>query len=229
MVCSIVLFSCLKQVNEPEKPGSISTTRDSISNQKEDPQQKVVFYYDTTIIASKVFVASHSNFRNLIVVNEDHDTVFTHFDWIDGIEFIDFDGDGNNDLLLNYLTNVPDIHDLALYNEKTKRFQIVEKFSNFPAPQKIEGTKYFYSYHRSGCADSDWESDLFLIKDFLATRIGNIYGSGCEGNDKNGIFVSRVRGEKEKLIQEFIRGPGYYDDKFAFIKEYWNRNYKLFE
>gem|GEM_PF-5245252 len=32
-----------------------------------------------------------------------------------------------------------------------------------PPPQRINGTHYFYSYHKSGCADMDWDSDLFYI------------------------------------------------------------------
>lgn len=187
------------------------------------------FRFDTTIIDSKVFIASQSDISNLVVINENQDTIFTHSDWTDGIDFIDFNGDGYNDILLNYFTNVPGIHDLALYVKETGQFRLVENLTSFPDPNKLDGTKYYYSYHRSGCADSDWASDLFFIEGYLAIRIGNIYGSGCDGNEKNGIFISKVKNGKLELVKEFIREPGYYDDKFDFIKKYWIKNYGLFE
>ena len=80
-----------------------------------------------------------------------------------------------------------------------------------------------------GCADSNWDSDLFIIEDYKAIRIGNISGIGCEGTGKTGIFISKVNHKKKELIQEILREPGYYEDKFDFIKDYWTKNHERFK
>jgi len=183
---------------------------------------------DTTVIANKQYISYQS--ENLIyVLNEMNDTVFKSYDMNNGSEFEDFNGDGYFDIIIHYITNVPNIYDLALYDQSTRSFQLVEDFQNYPTPVKIGKTKFYYSYHRSGCADSNWDSDLFKIENYRAVRYGNIEGIGCEGESKNGIFISKIHKGNLTLIKSIQRAPDYYLDKWDFIRDYWTKNYSKFK
>ena len=183
---------------------------------------------DTAVINNIRFMACHQKGEHFFIVNENRDTIYKHPDWINETEFIDFNGDGFKDILFHYITNVPDIYDLVLFDEPSNTFRLVEDFQSYPAPKKIKGSRYYYSYHRSGCADSNWDSDLFYIENFKIIRIANIRGIGCEGEGKNGIFIFKLKRGKKELVKEIVRKPGYYDDKWAFIDEYWKGQYQYF-
>jgi len=130
------------------------------------------------------------------------------------------------------MANVPGIADLIVYDIKNQKFVQVENFSKFPDSRPITETKYFYSYHRSGCADMDWDSDLFYIENFKTIKIGNISGRECENTIvKDGIYIYSITGENKKLIKTMPIGTinKYKDYKWGFIKDYWSKNYKLFE
>ena len=137
------------------------------------------------------YIGCHNRAIDFYVITEKFDTIYKHNKWVNSIEFIDFNSDKLNDILFEYMTNIPDVLDLALFDIKSNEFRIVEDFNNFPTPSKIGETGFYYSYHRSGCADSNWDSDLFIIKDYKAIQIGNISGIGCEGTGKTGIFISK--------------------------------------
>ena len=143
--------------------------------------------------------------------------------------FIDFNEDGFLDIELHFISNVPDVNEILIFNPKSKSFTEIENFSSFPASVKIKGVDLFYSYHRSGCADSNWDSDLFYLKENRAVKIGNISGIGCTGEGETGIFISKVVDEKEQLVEKLLREPGYYDDKWDFIENYWSENYRRFK
>ncbi|MGY0041238.1 XAC2610-related protein [Pedobacter sp. NJ-S-72] len=98
------------------------------------------------------------NSNGLIIFQDSTNNEFSSF------KFIDFNGDGYKDLLISYATNVPGIQDLILFNPKNNKFRKVTGFTGFPASQRIKGTNYYYSYHRSGCADMYWDSDLYELK-----------------------------------------------------------------
>jgi hypothetical protein len=118
------------------------------------------------------------------------------------VKFEDFDGDGFKDIILDYYSNVADRSDLILYDKNHKRFVLIKDFPDYPASIKLKGTNLFYSYHRSGCADYNWDSDLFKIVNFKIIRIGNISGEECvDPPRKKGIYISKVKNKKEKLIK----------------------------
>ena len=149
-----------------------------------------------------------------------------YFTW----ELRDFNGDGNKDILLDKGGNTPERYDLLLFNS-TNRYILIEEFDLFPAPTQIKGTKYYYSYHRSGCADMNWDSDLFYIQNFKAIRIGNISGRECEkGGVKVGLYINKVQGETKTLVNTLpIATLGTFKNhKWGFIKTYWTNKYKQF-
>jgi len=150
-----------------------------------------------------------------------------YFTW----EFKDFNKDGYNDIYLEKSGDTPERFDLLLYVPAIKSFKSVKDFENFPSPENISGTKYFYSYHKSGCADMNWDSDLFYIKDFRATRLASVSGRECgDGGIKDGLYIYRVKREKKNLIKKLPIDTihKFPDDKWGFIKKYWTENYKLF-
>jgi hypothetical protein len=142
--------------------------------------------------------------------------------------FQDFNNDGCSDILLEWEGNVPERYSLFLYKTKNRRFEEVLNFSNFPAPKFIKGTKYLYSYRRAGCADESWASDLFFIQNNSTVRVGDIKGDGC--GTKKGIYISKVHQAKEFLLNTLPLGTiqKYKDNKFGFINQYWNKNWKIF-
>ena len=126
------------------------------------------------------------------------------------------------------MSNIPR-SEILIYKPELKKFIEILNFSNFPSATKIEETNYYYSYHKSGCADSNWDSDLFYIKENRAVKIGNISGLGCTSNSETGIFIYKISNNKKALIKKILRKPGYYPDKWDFIKKYWTKNYQSFQ
>ena len=151
------------------------------------------------------------------------------FSW----KFSDFNGDGFNDILLDFVTNTPDERDLYLYVVASHQFVPVKNFFDFPAAERIPGTHYYYSYHHSGCADFDWDSDLFYLRDFQAIRLGNISGVGCPADDreKPAIYIHKIRNTNEYLVKKFPIAviERYQKNKWGFIEQYWKKHYLLFE
>jgi hypothetical protein len=147
--------------------------------------------------------------------------------------FTDFNGDGFKDIVVSYVTNTPDENDLYLYVASSHKFVRVQHFLDFPAAERIPGTHYYYSYHHSGCADQNWDSDLFYFRDFQAVRLGNISGVGCPADDreKEAIYIHRIRGARGILVNKYpISVVGRYrKNKWGFIKQYWTSHYPLFQ
>jgi len=165
------------------------------------------------------------------LLNSKGDTILKRASYYYDFEFHDFNKDGHLDILLFYANNTPSEAELFEYLPSTGKFKEVENFGDFPAPEPIKGTKFYYSYHHSGCADMDWDSDLFYIENFKAIRIGNISGRQCGGRyEKDAIYIHKVYNHKEKLFKTLpIETISRYKDyKWGFIRDYWTKNYKLF-
>jgi hypothetical protein len=139
----------------------------------------------------------------------------------------DFNNDGYKDILfIHYPTNVPGISNLFLFYYKELTFKEVEDFRNFP-DFKILCKGYYYSYHRSGCADYNWDSDLFYIKDFKAIKIANIHVIECSDAPKKGIYIYNLTSATPNLT-DFIKLGKIKGDKWKFIQNYWKKNHKNF-
>jgi len=150
-----------------------------------------VFSFDTTIIQSTKYTGL-LNSKGFFLLNSKLDTVLKHGgDYFDFI-FRDFNKDGFKDIFLDHGGNTPDRYSLLVYLPSSKRFKEIKDFEHFPAPEHINGTNYYYSYHKSGCADMNWDSDLFYINNFTAIRIGNISGRECNNSGiKDAIYIQK--------------------------------------
>lgn len=149
-------------------------------------------------------------------------------------EFTDYNKDGHKDILLHHAGPSPasSLKDLFLFGPSGNQFREVLHFSDFPSAEAIAGSKYFYSYRKSGCEERNWDSDLFTINDFTATRTGTITGRQCNNrSEKDGIYIYRIQANKKQLVNLLSIETiwKYKDAQWGFIKEYWHKNYSLFQ
>jgi hypothetical protein len=153
------------------------------------------------------------------------------------IEFIDFDNDQNQDILISYIGN-NSVYDLYLFDRLNNEFKFLVGFDKFPeAIQLKTNKKYYYSYHRAGCADMNWVSDLFYIDNFKTVHIGHIYGQGCDYEVKDNpqtieLFKVVDNDESKKIIVEklpYLKHIPDFGDKWTFIEKYWNKNYSKYD
>jgi len=186
------------------------------------------FAIETTKIAGKSHIG-YINKRTYYLLNAKGDTLIRKTDYYFDAHFKDFNQDGFADIVLQYESNAPGVWDLFLYVPTTGKFRQITRFRDFPAAERLKGTNLFYSYHKSGCADMNWDSDLFYIKNYKAIKIGNIAGRECS-DVKNGIFIYKTEVQKNilftKLSIDVIQN--YKNYKWGFIHEYWTKNHKLF-
>jgi len=160
-----------------------------------------------------------------LLLNSKQDTVLhPDGDYYMGFAFLDFDRDGNKDIVLEVSDNTPGRYKLFLYSPKAHKFKEVKNFYDFAAPEPIKGTKFFYSYNKAGCADETWESFLFYINNYKPVKIGYINGEGC--GIKNGIYIYQQRESKKTLIKTLPLKTieRYKDYKWGFLKSYWTKN-----
>lgn len=98
-------------------------------------------------------------------------------------------------------------------------------------------SSYYYSYHRAGCADMNWASDLFKITNFKIVQVGHMYGKGCNFEVRQNpqvVEVYKVINNDEgkgKLVEKlpYLTNIPRFGDKWDFIKNYWNKNYQKFD
>lgn len=149
------------------------------------------------------------------------------------VEFVDFNKDENIDILFSYMGNNPS-YVIYLFDKSSNEFKNLKGYDRFPeAIQLKTNPKYYYSYHRAGCADLNWVSDLFYIDNFKTIHIGQIYGYGCEKENPQIIEVYKVFEDNDEYKKEieklpYLKNIPDFGDKWDFIEKYWNKNYKKF-
>ncbi len=204
----------------------------SVANGQESKIDSTILNVSSAAIGNMQYTALYKSDNYLYIIDSTGNIIFKQKDFHPNFEFKDIDSDGNKDLVISHMTNVPGVQDLLLFDKKNQIFVPVQNFSKFPDHKPIKGTKYFYSYHRSGCADMNWDSDLFFIENFRAKKIGNISGKGCDDeNEKKSINIYIFSNDTKSLIETFpIDTIGKYENyKWGFINDYWTSNYKKFE
>ena len=202
-----------------------------VANCQETQIDSTILNIDTATIDGVKYKAIYKTNKYFFILNSKEDTVFKSKNYFRFFEFTDFDNDNRKDLIFSYISNIP-IKDLILYDSKNKVFVPVENFSKFPEPIKIKGTKFYYSFHHSGCADKNWDSDLFYIDNFKAIILGNISGRECDNMDvKDDIYIYKIKENKKSLIKSLSIDMihKFKDDKWGFIEDFWTKNYKEFE
>jgi hypothetical protein len=151
-------------------------------------------------------------------------------------KFPDFDLDGNSDILFDYFGN-NSTYFLYLFDSTSNSFKSIKGYMKFPDALHLKSNPdYYYSYNRAGCADMNWESDLFQIIDFQIIHLANIYGQGCDADLKENPQIIQIfkiqNDEATKKLMEQLPYLDYipkFDDKWEFIEKYWNKNYEKFK
>ncbi len=191
--------------------------------------------WDSTFVVDKVefkVLACRTETKNFaLLINSKTDTLT--IEGVNGnIEILKFDNDDFFDVIFSYIGNLY-IADLFLYDNKSKTYKQVDGFREVSDSKKLtSNSRYYYSYHRTGCADMNWISNLFYIENFKVYQIGEIYGKGCENEvSKKEIEISKiVTLDKQFIIERLpiVTIEAYKDYKWGFIKDYWNKNVEKF-
>lgn len=83
------------------------------------------------------------------------------------VELTDLNKDHRPDIMVTYIGNNP-TYFLYLFDPSKNEFKKLEGYDNFPDAIQLKSYPlFYYSYHRAGCADFDWMSDLFKIQNSL--------------------------------------------------------------
>lgn len=173
----------------------------------------------------------------LVLVKRDSLKIFTTYIEKEGLynhEFIDFNNDGNFDILFSRGEQRGE-HELYLYDSLNNTFVKSIGFERIREPVQLKSNpNYWYSYCRAGCADMNWTSKLFTFKNFETVELGYIYGKGCDDEEEpQSIQISRVLNNDENNLKLIKKLPYSVLDsntgKWNFIEEYWNKNYPKFK
>jgi hypothetical protein len=190
---------------------------------------------DSTLISSDTIEVNKFDF--LIQLRKDHrfyiignkDTLVESDYYPSDMQFVDFNTDGYDDIKISFVSNVPGIADLFLFDKETCCFKKIIGFQEVPEAIKLKGTNCYYSYHRSGCMDKNWDSDLFLIKNFKVVKIGNIHAVECD-DENRGIFVYKLSGGKKVVDTiDILIIQSYANYKDGFLRDYWLKNFRRFD
>lgn len=180
------------------------------------------------ILGNEYFAFSLDSDYSGCITNPKNDTLFKDQDLNSRPQFIDFDKDGITDVI--FKSNIENEYDFIKFDIKAKVFRKVEGFKNFPEPKRIAKSKYWFSYHRGGCADQCWESDLFYIDNFQTIRIGNISKYYVDENGNLDFTISKVEKDKliilERLSEQAV--TEWEKNKFEAIEKFWKDNFEKF-
>jgi len=223
--CAILMLSCTSKPTSSAVDGEQRSTNDVF----EQEPKTLLSRHDTLILNESYRVEIYDNGELFVLNQQDSVLLTTSAEGVHNSQFIDFDEDGYLDIRLNLVTNVPNISNLALFNPTTKTFELVKDFGFFPAAKKIKGSPFYYSYSRSGCADFDWESELFLMQHYEITTLGKMIGTGCEDHAFTGIKIYKCNADYDSLVKTISRKAGYDKSRFDFMESYWKGNFELFK
>ena len=236
LVFIILITACHNKKNEAKPVETLKTSKNPINN-------TIDHSIDTLLINNKLeFHISVRDIDNgLALLKATYNNSLALMDTIESqglayFKFPDFDLDGNSDILFDYFGN-NSTYFLFLFNSTSNSFKGIKGYSRFPDALHLKSNPdYYYSYHRAGCADMNWESDLFQIIDFKIVHLANIYGQGCDADIKENpqiITIYKIQNDEEtkKLIEQlpYLEYIPKFDDKWDFIEKYWNKNFEKFQ
>lgn len=212
----LILNSCI------QKPSKIDRTENLTE------ENELVYYKYKSEIIDKIkyefFINKNGEFK---LKNESGEIHFYQIQNVTDFKINDFDNDGYKDVIIAHPSNRV-LETLLLYNPNLKKFTLINNFINYPNSIKIKSSEFYYSYQGVGCAQNDWISHLFLIKNYKIIDKGLIKGFGCLKNEKNGIYIYRFT-EKDTILVKYIKNEnGFGREKLELIDNYWNNNLEKF-
>lgn len=216
-----------KAKNTISSPGNCSTLStpnkyDSINLQKDSILQTKSAIVDGEKYTAFVVFSIRKENREFYIKNSENQKIFSDYNFVENVQFTDFDGDGKKDVILERRGIDSGSQDLLLYDHKTKKFKFAGNCSN---AQKIKHSKYYYTYEDC-CMGRDWSSDLFFISNYKIVNIGHI-----KYDDGDGLSFYSVMGKKKVFKVKWnvrINGdtPVTTGRHIDFdLGNYWSRNY----
>ncbi|HEU5166635.1 MAG TPA: hypothetical protein VFU29_13890 [Chitinophagaceae bacterium] len=200
------------------------------------------FKLDTVLVMKGMKFHIHTkelNKESLLLIVERNSEI-TSTDTLENAIFyfkiFDFNKDNFPDIFFSYIGNNP-TENLLLFDQTNNRFHQVENFDSYPDALPVTSSSgLYYSYHRAGCADLIWVSDLFKIQNFKTVHLGQIYGDACSTDPGEESFYIKIYkviskdNDSLSLIQKLSHSvtSKYKDIKWGFIKHYWNKNFRKF-
>jgi hypothetical protein len=220
--CYILLLVILFCSGIQSKANAQTVVHDSVRMQND-----TIFQADSAIVDGEkyraVVVFDDQRQKNAFYIkNGKGQIVFIENDYVTYVYFVDFDGDGYKDVLLERRGVDSGTQDLLLYDHKTRKFIMVGNCSN---AIRVKHTKYFYSYEDC-CMGRNWDSDLFFISNFKIVNLAHI-----KYRDGYGLKFYKSRNEKNILKERWnVRING--DTPIASgrhiefdLGDYWTKNY----
>lgn len=217
------------------EPINKSNNQEETDNENLDEVENLI---DTILVNDEKLLKALRlpNKRFTSLSNLKGDIIVPFEDFYFRLELLDINLDGYEDLRIYMMSNTPNECENYLFNPKDKTYRKIENCYLDIRP--INGTKYFYSYSASGCADFDWESYLSKIENYNLINLGLINGKGCgidedEPSEKPEIEIYKInpKTKEEKLIR-VLSYKDYipkFEDKWKFIEEFWHQNNEDFE
>ena len=157
------------------------------------------------------------------------DTIVPFSDNYRRISFSHIDENGHSDIQVFYFNDEFEQCDSYLYDKENKVFRLIENCK--VELRKIERTDFYYTYMPTGCANNNWDSYLYKLKDYQLVPCGRIEGRGC--GEKRMIYIYRIT-EKKEILKEKSRYEKAIakmggDSRTDFYRNYWRTNYLNFE
>jgi hypothetical protein len=120
-----LLFASCKQKNTQD--GSIQKQLIVSTKKNKTPKATPDTILNTIVdyVEGRRFVMTCSSGYNLVLENDKGDTLYQDSIYSPKQMFVDFNGDGYKDILIDYMTNIPGIRDLLLYDITNKTFKKV--------------------------------------------------------------------------------------------------------
>lgn len=153
------------------------------------------------------------------------DTIVKQADYYHSITHPDINEDGYNDIRITVFSNTPNQCENYFFDKTSGRYHWIE--NGDLDMEKVKGTDLYFSYNRAGCADMNWESHLTRIENWIEVPVGRIHTKGC-GEKDDGIYIYRVKDDKEQLVEKLGIDSNIQQNKWAFIKSYWEGHYRKF-
>jgi len=183
----------------------------------------------TLLINGSKFIQTKGNKTNnfYCLTTIKGDTIIPLADYYSQIDFLDINEDGTTDIRIYVFSNTPNECENYLFDRNHEKFRLIENC--WLDVQKIRGTNFYYSYVAVGCSDYNWVSYLSRIENYQLVDFGRIAGQNC--GDKSEINIYKIVDGEEFLITKlpYTQFIPKNDDKWRFVKEYWETNYLNFE
>lgn len=228
----IILTACNSK--SPDKTIGNKTADSSTIETKPQRQDKVDIHIDTLQINNQQFIQTLKDNKFNSLLSMKGDTIVKSEDYYFEAKYLDIDEDGYKDIRVFAFSNTPNQCDNYLFDNTTNTFKYIENCDL--DIKKLNGTDFYYSYNRTGCADLNWESHLSKIENNKLVDYGYINGRGCDFEIKDNPQVIEIYKvinsdkDEKKLIKSlpYVKHIPKPDDKLTFIENYWKQNFKMF-